>query len=738
MSFQSNNPSGDSVNASSKSIQSLSMANSSSRSSSDSSASLPSITLPKGGGSIGGMGEKFMVNAADGTGSVTIPISTSPSRGGFNPALSLNYNSGNGNGPFGLGWSLSEVSITRKTSKGLPQYDDSRESDVFLLGGVEDLVPLFRQNSHGETLLDRETGFPVIHEESRDGFIIRRYCPRVEGSFMRIERWTTVYSRETHWRVTAPNNMTSIYGSRGNSQIYDPSREADQEPRVFSWLLAEQYDSRGNAIIYEYKEENSEGISSDNVNERNRSHATRSSNRYLKTIKYGNKTPNRDPKSWHPFSAFKLPENEWMFTVILDYGELDDENPNFTSSKPWNYRKDPFSSYRSGFEIRTYRLCKRILMFHSFPTELSVDQYLVSSTDFSYDQQPSVTYLKSAQHVGYLLNGEEYRRKFLPPLEFEYSVFPTDDVLATLHVQDIDPESLKNIPSGVDGSVYQWADLDGEGLPGVLISGDDGWFYKRNMSTCKRDQKTEEFEEYPSFGALETIYSVSSISPSSGEASFTDVQGDGILDLVWMGNPTWGFFSRNTDSGAGWDGFRNFKSIPRISQNQTFKFIDLTGDGLPDILTSEDCAFVWFTSLGEDGYRNFSRTTPNTVENLPRLLFSDIEHSMYLADMSGDGLTDLVCIRNGEICFWPNIGYGQFAPKITMDNVPWFENDDSFNPKSILLADVDGSGTTDILYLGPNGIDSNQPFPSLPVRFCCGWTLSPHFIFLGLHSPQNI
>jgi hypothetical protein len=26
-------------------------------------------------------------------------------------------------------------------------------------------------------------------------------------------------------------------------------------------------------------------------------------------------------------------------------------------------------------------------------------------------------------------------------------------------------------------------------------------------------------------------------------------------------------------------------------------------------------------------------------------------------DMSGDGLSDLVRIRNGEICYWPSLGY---------------------------------------------------------------------------------
>ena len=88
-------------------------------------ASVPTISLPKGGGAIRGMGEKFAANPVTGTGSLSIPIATSPGRSGFGPQLSLSYDSGAGNGPFGLGWNLSLPSITRKTDKGLPQYRDA-------------------------------------------------------------------------------------------------------------------------------------------------------------------------------------------------------------------------------------------------------------------------------------------------------------------------------------------------------------------------------------------------------------------------------------------------------------------------------------------------------------------------------------------------------------------------------------------------------------------------------------
>ena len=41
---------------------------------------IPSISLPKGGGAIRGIGEKFSANPVTGHGSLTVPIQTSPGR----------------------------------------------------------------------------------------------------------------------------------------------------------------------------------------------------------------------------------------------------------------------------------------------------------------------------------------------------------------------------------------------------------------------------------------------------------------------------------------------------------------------------------------------------------------------------------------------------------------------------------------------------------------------------------
>ena len=62
------------------------------------------ISLPSGGGAIGGLGETFSADLFTGTGNFSVPITLPAGRNGLAPQLSLGYSTGNGNGPFGLGW----------------------------------------------------------------------------------------------------------------------------------------------------------------------------------------------------------------------------------------------------------------------------------------------------------------------------------------------------------------------------------------------------------------------------------------------------------------------------------------------------------------------------------------------------------------------------------------------------------------------------------------------------------
>lgn len=151
-------------------------------------------------------------------------------------------------------------------------------------------------------------------------------------------------------------------------------------------------------------------------------------------------------------------DNQWLFEVVFDYGEHELNVPKPNDAGQWDCRHDPFSSYRSGFEVRTYRLCQRVLMFHHFPNERGIDKNcLVRSTDFTYlyeQQQPGDPHnprnpihsvLNSVTQSGYKSKNNGYLKKSLPPLAFTYSQAVVDD-----SVQTVDRESTENLPYGLD------------------------------------------------------------------------------------------------------------------------------------------------------------------------------------------------------------------------------------------------------------------------------------------------
>lgn len=134
--------------------------------------------------------------------------------------------------------------------------------------------------------------------------------------------------------------------------------------------------------------------------------------------------------------------------------------------------------------------------------------------------------------------------------------------------------------------------------------------------------------------------------------------------------------------------------------------MDVTGNGLLDLLEidSQNNEIIWYPWLGKEGFRPVRR-----VKRSPSGPFPPSTSSLYdivPADMSGDGLTDLVYLSNRKISYWPNLGYGHFGEDVIMQNTPALDRDDQFSVERIRLADVDGSGSYDILYLpGEGGAD---------------------------------
>ncbi|MFI8962636.1 SpvB/TcaC N-terminal domain-containing protein [Streptomyces sp. NPDC053493] len=717
--------------------------------------SAPRVTLPKGGGAIRGIGETFTAHPATGTGTVSVPVATSPGRGGSGPRLELTYDSGAGNGPFGFGWSLSVPSVTRRTDQGLPRYQDADDSDVFVAAGAEDLVPVYRQDHDGTWVAARPghtrdaegawvrdaSGRLVVHEDEIAGHLVRRYRPRVEGAFARIERWTTlaatgdVPAGDVHWRSVSKDNVLTVYGLGPEHRVADPLDPA----RVFSWLICETRDDTGGVVLYRYKAEDGTGVDLAAPQERNRGardDVRRTAGRYLKRVLYGNRRPALDESGDRPhFLDARVAEGGWMFEAVLDYGDHDPAAPGPRDDEavdaagaprfPWPVRPDAFSSYRSGFEVRTARLCRRVLMFHHFPgTEadgVGAD-CLVRSTDLDHGgvteadpaaaDTPVYAFLRAVTQHGYRRDGAGYVRRSMPPVEFTYSEPAVRDTVET-----VDTASLENLPAGVDGTAYRWTDLHGEGVPGVLTEQAGAWFYKRNLSPLPRTGP--ESGDGPETGAgpetgdgpagrvrlapAEHVRTLPVLPPGRA-AEFVDLAGDGLMDVVVTDGTAPGLYEHDEDEG--WQPFRPFSSLPSQSPHAPdARLTDLDGDGRADLLVTRDDSLLWYRSLAEDGFEAARRIAVAADEERgPRAVFADGTHSLHLADLTGDGLSDLVRVRNGEVCYWPNLGHGRFGAKVTMANAPWFDHPEAFDQQRLRLADIDGSGTTDLLYLHRDGV----------------------------------
>lgn len=640
-------------------------------------------TSAKGGGAFKPISENFSVNPANGTMSFALPVHASPSRGGYHPELTLSYDSGAGNGAFGIGWNVSLPSISRKTALGIPRYLDD-EDDIIMSGA--DIVRVLTNNGSPETR--------TVSEPKGDYEVVM-YRPRIDNGSLRVERWTSKADpTDVYWRTLSSDNETTIYGDSDGSRILKTS---NGKSRTFSWMLSKSYDAHGNAIEYTYKQEDAKDLVDASgvlpVWEKNRTKESRCRQKYIKTIKYGNRIPSRDPKSWEVSQLTK--DMDWMFELIFDYGEHSHETPTSAESLDWKMRLDPFSQSHSGFEVRTYRLCRRILMFHHFPQQTSDSENLVHSIAIQYDESAHRTVLTGLSMTGHSIVKEGPHgaarcwSESLPPWSFHYSAVEEPNKLAALEVNVI---NLLELP-GSDSKVSEWLDLDGEGMPGLLTRTDDGTLsYQRNKGLGALCDDLQ-------FGAPVIL----SQQPGIAGGVFQDLDRNGHVDYVLRDSQgvLQGYFERDADT---WSSFSTFPEAPNGDTWLDTLELDLTGDGLADTLCIADDSqgIAWQQNLGKKGYSGYKRALEVTPVSRP-LLTKTTEVQTYVADMMGSGLSDLVEISSGSIRYWPNLGYGSFGAVVEMGNCPLLSEDSNFDHARVRLIDVDGSGTTDLLYILATG-----------------------------------
>ncbi len=610
----------------------------------------PEIAMPKGGGAITGIGETFQPNGFTGTGSYSIPIPTAPARGS-QPNLSVNYNSGAGNSPFGIGFDLALPKISIRTEKGIPKYEGN---DIFTMG-ADELV--LKQN-------------PIIKDD--EGWDVYEYLPRVESSFSRIEQHVKEDKSESYWKVISSNNETSFFGRTNQSRIYNPATTS----QIFEWLIDQKIDAKGNEILYTYKAENREGMPNKIWNQ-NRSF----NNKYIQTIKYGNYKDGDGT-------------NQFGFEVVFDYGEYDlsklDEggkNP-YKQVSTWKHRPDAFSSYLSGFEIRTCRLCHNILIFHHFEKELGAPSLVKNvslkykhSNNYNKTESTGLSTLHKVTLTGYKRMGikedDPFEIQQLPSTILEFSTFspPQTPEFKQLEING------NTIPGYLNNLDFQPIDLNGEGIAGLLYHAGKSLLYCQPLGDGKYATPAT-----PNKFPIDRNF-------DNGTVSLVDLDSNGELELVVNEAGRSGFYQKTQD--GFWKNYQAFESYPTDTSDPELEMVSLSNNGKTDLLLVEESEILVFPSIGKKGYSIAEKRLK--PEEFPSKKKGYEKEWIGFANMLGDGLSHRIKISNGNVECWPDLGYGNFGEKITLGNAPLFEN--NFDTSRIYLADVDGSGTIDIIYV---------------------------------------
>jgi len=662
-----------------------------------SSATRTAITppaLPKGGGAITGMGESLAAAGPTGMASMSLPLPISEGRG-FAPRLGLQYSSGAGNGVFGLGWGCNPRTISRRTSKGTPQYypvNGSGPQDEFL--GPDGEVLVTEQQADGAPIIKSN----ITHYGTlplTDTYSVTRYLPCIEGVFNRLEYWLGAKGGD-FWLLHDRDGSLHILGKTDTARIYDPKKPT----RTAVWLLEESLSPTGDDIWYQYLAENSNGLNASDTRDAQ-------ANRYLSQVSYGNQIASN---ALFLLNADTPPSDQsWLFSLVFDYGERGIDPavaPAFTpdSNASWSVRSDAFSRYEYGFELRTHRLCQQVLMFHHFPDELGDTDTLVSRLLLEYQSNATLSQLTAAKTLAYEYDGTLQQT---PPLEVDYTTFDFQG----------DPtrwQPLPDFPGLNDGNPYNLVDLYGEGLPGILYRAGAMWYYRAPVRAGSGGDAVD-------YAAWQPISSVPAMQ--GRRFQLLDITGDGHLDWVIALPGMAGFFTLNSD--GFWDTFTPFSALPLEFFHPHSQLTQLVGSGLADLTLIGPKSVRVYANQGE-GFATGLDVAQDDTLLLP-VTGRDARSLVAFADLLGSGQSHLVEIRFNQVRCWPNLGRGRFGDPVTL-SLPEgvvIDTETTFNPDNLFLADIDGSGTTDLIYAqhnqvtvffnqSGNGFSSPQPLTLPP------------------------
>ncbi|QXH33335.1 hypothetical protein KSS95_14215 [Pseudomonas muyukensis] len=575
------------------------------------------------------------------------------------------------------------------TRFGFPQYD-----------GNDRMV-----GPSGEEILRAgagKTGQLPFWADSPD-FTVTPWQGRTGGPAQRLEHWVAsgVAEDPGFWLQRSADGSLSLYGWSDTARLRDPQAAG----RVAGWYLEETVSAVGEHVVYRYRLEDEAGCDA----------AERGAHPQVRHV-YPEAVYAK-PQS--PSLAFLLPQDafdpgQFKEFTLFDYGERGADTsapPLLETAQQWPLRPDLHSFWRYGFEVRIRRLCRDVLLWRRMgntPYEEGDTPVLVERLHLNYASSSVSSLLQSVQQVTY----DAHTR--MPPMEFQMTLpgrgAPRWEAMPALE--------------GFWEHAWQLVDLFGEGVPGLLYQDRDAWMYRRPQRLTRpiwrgltpvhggpwRHVAFKRLEARARAGWLAfkpgrvALTDAITWGPPqrlplrpSMNGTLTDLDGDGRLEWLVTGSVR-GSITLKPD--GQWSALTAL-AVPSELGHPQARLADLTGNGLQDVvlLPLGPRTVRVYPANGKAGWSGAVTQQYRGKAPLPSLAASELQLVAF-ADPCGSGQQHLLRVTGEGVTLWPSLGYGKFADAVA---IPGFAVA-NFNASRVWLADTDGAGTTDILYLEPDRI----------------------------------
>ncbi len=619
------------------------------------------VSLPEGPGTLEGVGENVAVNTNMGLMQYSVSVQVPQGFEGLTPEPAFRYSSSGGSSILGMGWMMSMPSIERMTMRGVPRYD---EQDRFVADGGNELVRV------SESIAPSD---PAI------------YRNRFESDFTRYKWVDRAGGQGGYWQVEYADGRVGFFGANADGEIVASAIEAGNSG-TFKYHLVEMVDVYDHRVRYSYVKDGSISLVSEIAYV-----FTNGAPVYQIRFAY----EGRSDLVWDAKPGFDsiLSQRLAGITVLTRGAQL--------RRYAVTYEDDAVSGRRS-----------RVQKIESFGAN---DERYPIVNSFGYSRglgaqcedadcgRPLLVTMVGQEGLGVDLqsgtaNLVDINGDALPDL-IDGSAAQARHRFFLNRLTSNGDHTFADPTTSAIGEVSAFA----IGNPRVQLIDVNGDGFTDLLSGGTADQRVLLNRGAGDWTDLQDLAGSAVWTGADAELRFMDYDNDMDIDLI-RSSATETFVFENDGS---FDFTRRDLSPLGVAFSESIQFTDMNGDGLLDVVQMQSGQLQYKINYGRGVFSSEWATLSHP--------FGAGEFDLALVeDLDSDGYADIVVATGNTVRYVLNRNGQAFEPVRTLSEASGASLPNRVSTTTVLAADMNGNGSVDIVWVSANG--SVQYLDLFPIR----------------------